>query len=64
VEYKKGSLGAGGVAQVVECLPSKCEALSSNPGPTKKRKYDLHKKGSLVEKLGAGGLAYIGVIVG
>jgi hypothetical protein len=24
----------------------------------------LHKKGSLVEKLGAGGLAYIGVIVG
>jgi uncharacterized membrane protein len=22
---------AGGVSQVVECLPSKCEALSSNP---------------------------------
>jgi hypothetical protein len=25
---------AGGVAQVVECLPSKCEALSSNASTT------------------------------
>jgi hypothetical protein len=23
---------AGGAAEVVECLPSQCEALSSNPG--------------------------------
>jgi hypothetical protein len=27
---KNGKLGAGGVAQVIECLPSKSEALSSN----------------------------------
>jgi hypothetical protein len=40
----KGSLGkksgstakrAGDVAQVMECLPSKCKALSSNPNTTK-----------------------------
>jgi hypothetical protein len=29
---------AGGVTQVVEHLPSKCEALSSNPITTKKKK--------------------------
>jgi hypothetical protein len=29
---------AGGVAQVIECLPSKCEALSSNPSTEKKKK--------------------------
>jgi hypothetical protein len=28
-------LRAGGVAQDVECLPSKCEALSSNPSAKK-----------------------------
>jgi hypothetical protein len=27
----------GRVAQVVECLPSKCEALNSNPSATKNR---------------------------
>jgi hypothetical protein len=27
---------AGRVAQVTECLPSKCESLSSNPKTTKK----------------------------
>jgi hypothetical protein len=27
---------AGKVDQVVECLPSKCEALSSNPNAAKK----------------------------
>jgi hypothetical protein len=27
---------AGGVAQAVECLPSKCEALNSNPSTAKK----------------------------
>jgi hypothetical protein len=26
------------MAQVVECLPSKCETLSSNPSTTKKLK--------------------------
>jgi hypothetical protein len=34
---KKGSC-AGGMAQVVGHLPSKCEALSSNPTTTKKKK--------------------------
>jgi hypothetical protein len=29
---------AGGVAQVVECLPNKHEALSSNPSTEKKKK--------------------------
>jgi hypothetical protein len=29
---------AGGVAQVVEQLPSKCEALSTNSSSTKKKK--------------------------
>jgi hypothetical protein len=27
---------AGSVAQAVECLPSKCEALNSNPSTAKK----------------------------
>jgi hypothetical protein len=31
----------GGVAQVVKCLPSKCEALSSNPNTEKKKKVYL-----------------------
>jgi hypothetical protein len=34
-KYKKR---AGGVAQVVECLPSKREPLNSNPVPQKKKK--------------------------
>jgi hypothetical protein len=29
----------GGVAQVVQCLPSKCEALSSTTSTTKQRTY-------------------------
>jgi hypothetical protein len=29
---------AGGVDQVVQCLPTKLEALSSNPSTTKKKK--------------------------
>jgi hypothetical protein len=36
--------GNGGVAQVVECLPSKCEALSSNSSTEKTKK--LKKKRS------------------
>jgi hypothetical protein len=34
----KSDLQAGRVAQVVEHLPSKCVALSSNPSTTKKKK--------------------------
>jgi hypothetical protein len=33
--------GAGGMAQVVEHLPSKYEALSSNPNTKKKKKKFL-----------------------
>jgi hypothetical protein len=41
VQYAlKGQDSAGEVAQVVECLPSKCEALNSNPSTTKKKKKD------------------------
>jgi hypothetical protein len=29
---------AGGVAQMIACLPSKCEALTSNPSTAKKEK--------------------------
>jgi hypothetical protein len=32
---------AGGVAQVVECLPSQHEALSSNPCTTKNKEIKL-----------------------
>jgi hypothetical protein len=35
--FKKKLMGASRVAQVVECLPSKCEALSSNPTVTRKK---------------------------
>jgi hypothetical protein len=35
---KKQLLWAGGVAQVVECLPRKCEVLSSDPSTAKKKK--------------------------
>jgi hypothetical protein len=35
----KGNFSAGGVAQVVECLPSKCKALRSNATADKKLKY-------------------------
>jgi hypothetical protein len=34
---------AGGMIQVVECLPSNCEALSSNSSATKKKKR-VHKE--------------------
>jgi hypothetical protein len=32
------NLGTDRVAQVVECLPRKCNALSSNPAPQKTNK--------------------------
>jgi hypothetical protein len=34
---------AGGMAEVVECLPSKCKSLSFNPGTTKKKKSYMSK---------------------
>jgi hypothetical protein len=34
-------MGAGGMTQVVEHLPSKCEALNPNPSTKKKRKKEL-----------------------
>jgi hypothetical protein len=37
ISYTKNR--AGRVAQMIECLPSKCEALNSNPLPQKKRTY-------------------------
>jgi hypothetical protein len=36
-------LNSGGVAQVVECLPSKCEVLSSNPNTGKKENKPKEK---------------------
>jgi hypothetical protein len=35
---------AGEVSQVVEHLPSKCEALSSNPSTAKKKKKKKEKR--------------------
>jgi hypothetical protein len=35
---------AGGVPQAVECLPSKCEVLSSNASIAKKKKKERKKK--------------------
>jgi hypothetical protein len=43
--YKR-KCGAGGVAQVIESLPSKCEALSSNPITSKKKKREKKKNSS------------------
>jgi hypothetical protein len=45
LEKKPTQKRAGGVAQVVECLPSKGEALSSKPSTGKKKrlfKIQLH----------------------
>jgi hypothetical protein len=41
------------MAQAVECLPSKCEALSSNPSTTKKEKkiYAKDKGESICSKI-------------
>jgi hypothetical protein len=33
----RGEKVAGGTVQMVECLPSKCEALNSNPSTTTKK---------------------------
>jgi hypothetical protein len=37
-------LGADRVAQMVECLPSKCKALSSNPSTEKRKKKKKRKE--------------------
>jgi hypothetical protein len=34
---------AGSVAQMAECLPHNCEALSSNPNVVKSKKGIIHK---------------------
>jgi hypothetical protein len=44
--YKIQTYWARGMAQVVECLPSKCKALSSNSSTAKKKKKQL-----IVERL-------------
>jgi hypothetical protein len=41
---QKSHISAGRVAQVVECLPSKCEALRSSPNTAKKKKKKKTKK--------------------
>jgi hypothetical protein len=46
---------AGGVAQVVECLLSKCEDWNSNPRTTTKRERLNERKNPMVEvETGAG----------
>jgi hypothetical protein len=45
--YTQHKKGARGVAQVVECPPSKHEALSSNPSTAKKKKKDSKRMKSL-----------------
>jgi hypothetical protein len=40
----KNKIQAGGVTQVVECLPSKYEALSPSPNTKKKKKERERKK--------------------
>jgi hypothetical protein len=48
--FKNHSLRASKVAQTVEHLPGKCEALSSNHSVTKKEKKKNHSPGFLREK--------------
>jgi hypothetical protein len=43
---RKPSSRADGVAQVVERLPSRCEALNSNPSTAGKRKRERNKEGN------------------
>jgi hypothetical protein len=43
---KNTSWKFGGVTQAVEHLPSKCEALSSNPSTTKKNEKEKKRKKS------------------
>jgi hypothetical protein len=41
---------AGRVAQALECLPSKCEALSSNPKEKKEKKGGQNRTGKEKER--------------
>jgi hypothetical protein len=42
VQLKTRGLWVGGVAEVVECLPSKCEALNSNPTKKEEEVYIIN----------------------
>jgi hypothetical protein len=44
IQFKSKS-SAGGMDQAVECLPSKCEVLSSNTSTAKKQTKILREKG-------------------
>jgi hypothetical protein len=51
---KKFTFRAGGMAQAVERLPSKCKALSSNPSTAKKKSLSLNagrREGEKNEKM-------------
>jgi hypothetical protein len=41
-KFKNEYFGAGRVGQVIEQLACKCEALSSNPRATKKKKKEMN----------------------
>jgi hypothetical protein len=41
----------GGAAQGVQCFPCKCEALSSNPSPTKEKRDGGNHHGKLESSL-------------
>jgi hypothetical protein len=53
------NIGAGGVVQAVECLPSKHEALSSNPRTVKKN----HRHTSLDYGINCIGIPHCGFVV-
>jgi hypothetical protein len=53
------SFWAGRVAQVVKCLPSKCETLSSNPGAKKKNSIVLKSLGFVSSLIEGDALSYI-----
>jgi hypothetical protein len=55
MKLKRQSLWAGGVAQGVECLPSKCEALSSNSSTTHTHKKKKKKERKKTMAPGSGG---------
>jgi hypothetical protein len=40
----KGKNRAGGMAEVVECLPSICKTMNSNPTAAKKKKKERKKE--------------------
>jgi hypothetical protein len=44
IKTEKGFFRLGSMVQVIEWLPSKCKALSSNPSTTKKKKKRRRKE--------------------